>query len=613
LVLGAWCFQANAQTNDLSGQTDSSISNILALVSHHQLRTLADGDYTSVNSQTAANNALKPVGIEWDYPWGVNLYGLLQVKNAIGDTNVENFVLTHNLIVGRYYSWLKSLNDSLTNTSGLTTFYNSTALSELLSLGKLDYCGAMGSQTMEGTLFHAGSITLEQVHVGQTTADYISTGQSRLPDGTLWRPAEGNTIWADDLYMSCPFLIRWYRYTGDQRFLDDAARQVRNIAGYLQDTNGVWFHGYFVTNHTVNGFKWGRANGWAMVANTEVLSVMPLDDTNRLPMLDILRRQIEGIKPLQAPDGLWRQVLDNTNLWEETSCTAMFAYSIARAVNRGWIDPSNMAIARTAFAAIAQQHIQTNGVITGTCEGTGIGTTLSFYANRTTPSDDMHGRGPVMLAGSEILLSPKVSITARPNQITLSWPGGLTNFTLETSTDLHVWTAFSGSPFLTNWQNVLTVPASDGGLFRLRSSAPVAPPAPFTFEAESLSYSTNGATASLQSDTNASAGAWVLFNSTGTNSYIEFTLPNVPSGTYDLRLSFKCANNRAQLAFSVDGALVGSALDQYWTSAVFTELSIGTVNFASSASHPIRLAVSGKSAASKGYTLAADKFMLMPR
>jgi len=52
---------------------------------------------------------------------------------------------------------------------------------------------------------------------------------------------------------------------------------------------------------------------------------------------------------------MWRQVLDHPELWEETSCTAMFAYSIARAVNRGWIEPAHMAVARRAFGGIAQQ------------------------------------------------------------------------------------------------------------------------------------------------------------------------------------------------------------------------------------------------------------------
>ena len=55
------------------------------------------------------------------------------------------------------------------------------------------------------------------------------------------------------------------------------------------------------------------------------------------------------MKNVQAPDGMWRQVLDQPDLWEETSCTAMFAYGIARAVNRGWIDASYLEVARNVL------------------------------------------------------------------------------------------------------------------------------------------------------------------------------------------------------------------------------------------------------------------------
>ena len=84
-----------------------------------------------------------------------------------------------------------------------------TALSEFMAIDRLDYCGAMTAQMLEGALRHTGTMTNLQAFVGQTTANWVSTGQARLPDGTLWRPTSSDTIWADDLYMSCPFLIRW--------------------------------------------------------------------------------------------------------------------------------------------------------------------------------------------------------------------------------------------------------------------------------------------------------------------------------------------------------------------------------------------------------------------
>src|SRR5690349_13255646 len=92
---------AVAQTGDFSGQTDDSIRYVLRLIAHHQMTSpLTDGDYPLVNSLPAATNATPPAGIQWMYPWGVTLYGMLKFTDAAGDKDIESYVLTHNLIAG---------------------------------------------------------------------------------------------------------------------------------------------------------------------------------------------------------------------------------------------------------------------------------------------------------------------------------------------------------------------------------------------------------------------------------------------------------------------------------------------------------------------------------
>jgi rhamnogalacturonyl hydrolase YesR len=390
-----------------SDGSDAAIRDLITRVAHHQVHPLGDGDDTPVDSVAAAQAARTAVGIAWNYPWGVTLYGILHVCDATGDKQLERFVLQHNQIVAREYDWLSELRNEVGDSEEVRRFLQSQSLKDLMSLGSLDNCGAMGAQLLEGLLNHGDKVAPEQQQVAETIADYISNKQARLPDGTLWRPDRmGGTVWIDDLYMSCPFLVRWYKFTGDRKYLDDAVRQIINVARRLQDADGVWWHGYYENARDHSPIKWGRGNGWAMVATVEVLSAMPENHPDRAKLLDILRRHIDGIKPLQAPSGMWRQVLDHPELWEETSCTAMFTYSIARAVNRGWIDPSNMAVARKGFAGICQ-HVTPKGIVKDTCQGTGIGTNLQFYVDRARPEDDMHGRGPVMLAGAEILLATR--------------------------------------------------------------------------------------------------------------------------------------------------------------------------------------------------------------
>jgi rhamnogalacturonyl hydrolase YesR len=123
------------------------------------------------------------------------------------------------------------------------------------------------------------------------------------------------------------------------------------------------------------------------------------------------------VEAVQAPDGMWHQVLDHPEVWEETSCTAMYAYSIARAVNRGWINPTNNVVARKAFAAIARLQVSANGSVSNICPGTGLNTNIAYYTNKISlpPStDDRHGPGLVLLAGAEILLTPKANLPWKP-------------------------------------------------------------------------------------------------------------------------------------------------------------------------------------------------------
>jgi rhamnogalacturonyl hydrolase YesR len=402
-ALLAWSSGGPIRAADI---TDADIRDVVNRVARHQLHDLKDGEYPPVKGSDAlptAESAAPPDGIAWSYQWGVTLYGLLRAFDVTGDKEVEKFVLDHNAICGRYYTWSNDLRASVGDSPDLDAFFKKSKIGPLMRLGTLDSCGAMGTQMLDGMMRHPDQVTPEEKAVVARIADWVVNQQDRLPDGTLWRSkAMGGTIWPDDLYMGGVFLVRWAKYTGDNKYLDDAANQVINQAALIQDTDGLWFHGYFVTDKKHAPYKWGRGNAWATVTAVEALSDMPETDPARAQLLDILRRQIEGLKKVQADDGMWHQVLDRSDSWDETSCTAMFAYGIARAVNRGWIDPSNMAMARKAFGAVAEK-VTADGRVTGTCEGTSVNTSLDYYERRQRPDDDLHGRGPTLLAGAEIL------------------------------------------------------------------------------------------------------------------------------------------------------------------------------------------------------------------
>jgi rhamnogalacturonyl hydrolase YesR len=347
-------------------------------------------------------------GINWVYPWGVTLFGLLRTTDVTGDRSFADFVVKHNEIVARNWDHLRWVQGAFSEArpDEVRALIRASPIRRVTHVTSLDIAGAMSAQMVETYLRHGARPTPLQDELLRMTTDWVANRQSRLPDGTFWRPESNQTLWIDDLFMSCALLTRWYEYTREQRYLDDAAHQVLGMAARQQDRDGLWYHANFVAEHSTSPYKWGRANGWAMVASVEVLSVLPETHPDRPRLLEILHKQIEGLKPLQASSGLWRQVLDQPELWEETSCTSMFAYSIARAARRGWIAPEHLEIARRAFAGV-MGNVSLEGDVAGTCEGTLIGRDLAYYAGRQRPLNDPHAPGPVLWAGAELIAAER--------------------------------------------------------------------------------------------------------------------------------------------------------------------------------------------------------------
>jgi len=380
---------------------DRSIRDVITVIALHNTTSLKEGDWKRVEGgELPAYDP--PAGISWNYPWGVTLYGMSRTAEVTGQKQIGDFVVKHNDIVAKQYdylAWQKKTYGKMGPLAGLD---------QIVRLSSLDNCGSMSSALAEGLVKHGVEPIPEITNLLKIVADYITNKQSRLEDGTLCRkPREDETydrvtIWVDDLYMSCPFLARWGTYSKNARYWDDAAHQIISFASRLQDKDGLWYHGYMIGQGKHSPGKWGRGNGWAMVATVEVLSQIPENHKDRAKLLDILRRHIVGVKRVQATSGMWRQALDRPDFWEETSCTAMFSYGIARAVNRGWISKGNLKYAKKAFAAL-KTRVGWDGVVIGTCVGTGIGNDLNYYYIRKTTVDDSHGIGPILLAGSELI------------------------------------------------------------------------------------------------------------------------------------------------------------------------------------------------------------------
>jgi rhamnogalacturonyl hydrolase YesR len=234
---------------------------------------------------------------------------------------------------------------------------------------------------------------------------FISTEQFRFADGTLARNRPlANALWLDDLYMSVPALAQMGALTGDRKYFDDAVRQITQFSArmFVPET-GLYRHGWVEAMDPHPAFYWARANGWAVVAMAELLSVLPEDHPGRAAVLAQYRAHVAGLTALQSGAGLWHQLLNRNDSYLETSASAMYVYAIARGINRGWLDALTYGpTALLGWNAVAQK-VNAQGQVEGTCIGTGMGFDPAFYYYRPTSVFAAHGYGPVLLAGAEVI------------------------------------------------------------------------------------------------------------------------------------------------------------------------------------------------------------------
>lgn len=234
-------------------------------------------------------------------------------------------------------------------------------------------------------------------------SSYIMNKQVRLDDGTLCRPEPVEmTVWADDLFMAVPVLIRMGNITGDKKYFEEAVRQIISFNKKLFDEKkNLYKHGWFSKTGETSIAFWGRANGWIIWALSEALLHLPKNLKEYSEIMTIYKSLVDGLIKYQDKSGMWHQVLDHPESYEETSCTAMFVLGIARGVNNKWLNESYSDYAFKGWNALTKK-IEPEGIVHGICRGTGIGENLEFYFNRPTFDNDPRGLGAVLTAGIEV-------------------------------------------------------------------------------------------------------------------------------------------------------------------------------------------------------------------
>lgn len=308
------------------------------------------------------------------YEWGITYQALMRASDVTGEKKYRDYV-----------------NKSLKKVTS----------SPLRRLTALDDCGTITTAMMK---FEGKKGGRYDKYINDYN-DFIFNKQYKLPNGMFARTRpQFNTIWLDDIYMGIPAMAEYALWSGDNKKMDEAVTMFFQFVERMwRPEKNIYRHGYVEGLAQQPTYSWGRANGWALLTNTELLDMVPASHPMREALLEQYRKHLKGLCDLQSSEGLWHQLLDRSDSYLETSCTAIYCYCIARGINQGWIEGITYGgVAQLAWHALSTK-VDEKGRVLGTCVGTGMAFDPAFYYYRPVSSAAAHGYGPMLWAAAEMI------------------------------------------------------------------------------------------------------------------------------------------------------------------------------------------------------------------
>lgn len=220
-------------------------------------------------------------------------------------------------------------------------------------------------------------------------------------------PGQATFLWSDDQFMGLTLLTRLA--AGDElgpaerrRFIDTAAAMQLTFTRYLRDpADGLYAHGANAATGHRSCCKWGRANGWGMLSHVEVLLALeqfPGHPLQPAVLSDYRARCAAMVAVQDSRTGMWRQLLNESDTYLETSVSAMNIVSLTHGVLQGWLPKAPYAGAVLRAWPSVAGTVGPDGVISGVCMGTGIFPNKTGYAERGTAwADSTPGGAAIVL------------------------------------------------------------------------------------------------------------------------------------------------------------------------------------------------------------------------
>lgn len=244
----------------------------------------------------------------------------------------------------------------------------------------------------------------------------------RTSEGGFWHKQRyPHQMWLDGVYMGSPFLAQYAAVFNEPALFDDVSSQIILMNKHARnERTGLLYHGWDESrvqkwSNPKTGLSpnfWGRAIGWYSMALVDTLDYLPKDHPKFAEVTDILNDLMSAIRDYQDSEtGVWYQIMDKTEgegNYLESSCSAMFVYTMLKAVRKDYVSEQFMETAQKGYDGVLQNFVEVapDGqihILKG-CSVAGLGGepyrdgSYQYYIGETVRSDDPKAVGAFILA-----------------------------------------------------------------------------------------------------------------------------------------------------------------------------------------------------------------------
>ncbi|MGJ1409769.1 glycoside hydrolase family 88/105 protein [Sphingobacterium thalpophilum] len=279
------------------------------------------------------------------YAQGLGCLAMLKVFEKTGDK--------------KYFNYVEKWADTLINEKGQIHLYE-------LSTYNVDYInpGKILFELYEKTKKEKYRLAIESL------AHQLKYQPTTL-EGAYWHKLiYPHQVWLDGVYMTAPFLTKYAKMVGDDRYYDKAVDEILITAKHTFDAaTGLYYHAWDEskkqawanpqTGQSPN--FWGRSIGWYYMAVIDVLDDLPARHPRRPALIQLVQSLAESLARYQDQEGLWWQVIDQPQRernYQEASVNSMLLYAYAKGIHKKYLQESYRTLVDRLYRGIRKKLLK---------------------------------------------------------------------------------------------------------------------------------------------------------------------------------------------------------------------------------------------------------------